>query len=76
MPDIEIAHFGEKPLIRSGDHVPYFKYRGEVIDNKSFTKELIENGNCIQIGSLSFDLSGIKSAQKLTLEVITGKNNI
>jgi hypothetical protein len=40
-----------------------------VIDNKIFTKDQIGIGNCIQIGSLSFDLSGISGPQKLTLEV-------
>ena len=42
---------------------------GEAINNKIFHKRMIENGNCIQIGSLSFDLSGIIKSQKLTLEV-------
>jgi len=67
--DIEIAHFGEKPLIKPVIMCRIINIRGEVINNTSFTKELIENGNCIKIGSLSFDLSGIQSAQKFTLEV-------
>jgi hypothetical protein len=67
--DIEIAHFGERPLIKPVIVCHILNDKGEVINNKNFTKEVIENGNCIQIGSLSFDLSGIKSAQKLTLEV-------
>ena len=48
----------------------YFKcQRVKSLIINHLTKEMIENGNCIQIGSLSFDLSGIQSAQKLTLEV-------
>jgi hypothetical protein len=67
--DIEIAHFGEKPFTKQEIVCHILNARGEVINNKSFTKELIEIGNCIQVGSLSFDLSVIQSAQKLTLEV-------
>jgi hypothetical protein len=67
--DIEIAHFGEKPFIKPVIVCHILNARGEVINNKSFTKELIEIGNCNLIGSLSFDLSGIHSSQKLTLEV-------
>jgi len=67
--DIEIAHFAEKPFIKQEIVCRILNARGEVINSKSFTKELIENGNCIKVGSLSFDLSVIQSAQKLTLEV-------
>ena len=67
--DIEIAHFGEKPFLNQEITCRILNNKGEVINNKSFTKDVIENGNCIQIGSLAFDLSGIQSAQKLTLEV-------
>jgi hypothetical protein len=67
--DIEIAHFGEKPFIKPVIVCRILNNKGEVINSKSFTKEMIENGNCVQIGSLSFDLSGISSAQKLNLEV-------
>jgi hypothetical protein len=67
--DIEIAHFGAKPFIKPVIACKILNSKGETINNKSFTKEIIENGNCIQIGSLSFNLSGIQKAQKLTLEV-------
>ncbi len=73
--DIEIAHFGEKPLIRQAILCRILNSRGEAINNKSFTKEVIEIGNCIQLGSLSFDLAGIKSPQKLTLEVSLEKTS-
>ena len=67
--DIEIAHFGAKPFINPVIACRILNDMGAVIYAKSFKKELIENGNCIQIGSLSFDLSGIQKAQKLTLDV-------
>jgi hypothetical protein len=67
--DIEVAHYGEKPLTKAVISCSIINAAGQVIDNKILTKDKIENGNCIQIGSLSFDLSGISGAQKLTLEV-------
>jgi len=42
---------------------------GRVIHSESFLKENIETGNCNSVASVSFDLSGIKKAEKLTLEV-------
>ena len=42
---------------------------GEIIQEETFTKDEIEIGNCIPVGSFSFDLSGILKAQKLTFEV-------
>ena len=67
--DIEVAHYGDKPLIKPVITSRIFNIIGEVINNKSFTIGVIANGNCNQIGSVSFDLSGIQSAQKLILEV-------
>jgi hypothetical protein len=66
---IEIAHFGEKPLLKTVISCSILNSSGTVLQNKILTKDQIENGNCIQIGSLSFDLSGISVARKLTLEV-------
>jgi hypothetical protein len=66
--DIEIAHFGPKPLMESVIICRILDSHGDVLNSESFSKEVIENGNCISIGSLSFDLSGISVAQKLTLE--------
>jgi hypothetical protein len=73
--DIEVAHFGDKPLINQEISCRIINSSGEIIDSKTFTKELIENGNCINIGSLAFGLSEIKSAQKLTLEVSLEKTS-
>ena len=77
--DIEIAHFGQKPLINQAIECHIFNTKGEVIKMKSFSKDVIGIGNCIQLGSLSFDLSGIQAPQKLTLVVSVGntpfKNN-
>ncbi len=67
--DIEIAHFGENPIIRPKIKCEILNSKGEIIADKSFEKDKIENGNCIEIGSFAFDLSGINDAGKLTLEV-------
>jgi hypothetical protein len=67
--DIEVTHFGAKPLIKPVILCQIINGKGEVIDKKDFTKEEIKIGNCIPIGSLSVDLTNISKAQKLTLEV-------
>ncbi len=56
--DIEVAHFGDKPLVNQVILCRILDSAGEVIDSKTFTKDLIENGNCINIGSVEFGLSG------------------
>jgi Glycosyl hydrolases family 2, sugar binding domain/Glycosyl hydrolases family 2/Glycosyl hydrolases family 2, TIM barrel domain len=73
--DIEVAHFGEKPLARQVIACRILNSRGEEINNKSFTKDVIGIGNCIQVGTMSFDLSAIHSAQKLTFEVSLEKTS-
>jgi hypothetical protein len=67
--DIEIAHFGEKPLLSQVIQCRLLNIKGEIVHKVDFNKEVIETGNCIPLGSVSFDLSGIQVAGKLTFEV-------
>jgi hypothetical protein len=73
--DIEVAHFGDKPLVNQVISCRILNSRGDVAYSKSFTKDVIENGNCISIGSFDFGLSAINGAQKLTLEVSLEKTS-
>jgi hypothetical protein len=67
--DIEMAHFGAKPLNKIVILCNVLNSAGDTINKEIFTKEEIEIGNCIPIGSLSVDLKNISKAQKLTLVV-------
>jgi len=67
--EIEIAHFGDKPLENRKIICKVLNTQGETIYIETFAKEKIGIGNCIQVGSFKYDLSGIKGAQKLTFEV-------
>jgi len=67
--DIEIAHFGAKPIKKAEIICQVTNERGDTIRKEIFTKDKIEIGNCIGIGLYEMDLSMIKKAQKLTLEV-------
>jgi hypothetical protein len=67
--DIEISHFGEKPLIKPLITWSILNDKGEPIHTDSFTKDIVEIGNCIPAGSIAYDLSGIDGARKLRLEI-------
>lgn len=67
--EIEIAHFGVKPLIKSEILCCVSNLQGDTIYKEIFTKEEIAIGNCIPVGSISADLTNISKAQKLILEV-------
>ena len=67
--DIEIAHFGDKPLVKPVIKCRILNSGEEVLDTKLIPMEKIEIGNCIPVGSYSFDLNGVLKAQKLILEV-------
>jgi hypothetical protein len=67
--EIEIAHFGAKPLYGSSIDCRIINNDGETINEHAFIKDTIEIGNCIPVGTFSFDPAGILKAQKLTLEV-------
>jgi hypothetical protein len=68
--DIEIAHFGEKPIERAEIICQVTDEKGDIIHKEIFTKDRIEIGNCEEIGLYQMDLSDLNKAQKLTLEVL------
>jgi hypothetical protein len=67
---VEIAHFGEKPVEKGEIICQVTDENGDTIHKEIFTKERIEIGNCTEIGLFQMDLSALKNAQKLTLEVL------
>ena len=67
---VEIAHFGEKPVEKAEIICQVTDENGDTIHKEIFTKERIEIGNCTEIGLFQMDLSGLKNAQRLTLEVL------
>ena len=67
--DIEISHFGPDPLYNSTILCRLLNSGGEVIHQQFFNKDTIGIGNCIPVGTYSFDPAGILKAEKLTLEV-------
>jgi hypothetical protein len=68
--DIEIAHFGEKPIEKAEIICQVTNDKGEIIRKEIFTKDRIEIGNCTEIGGYQMDLSDLEKAQKMTLEVL------
>jgi hypothetical protein len=67
--DIEISHFGPNPLYNSTILCRLINSEGEAIHQQIFIKDTIKIGNCIPVGTFSFDPAGIMKAEKLTLEV-------
>jgi hypothetical protein len=68
--DVEIAHFGEKPLKKSEIVCQVINEKNEIIRKEIFTKDKIEIGNCSEIGTYQMDLSDLTKAQKLTFEIL------
>jgi hypothetical protein len=66
---IEISHFGPGPLYGSAIVCRLINTDGEAIHEQVFIKDMIQIGNCIPVGTFTFDPAGILKAQKLTLEV-------
>jgi hypothetical protein len=67
--DVEIAHFGDKPLGNQKIICKVLNTKGEILYSDTILMQMIETGNCIKAGSFKYDLSGIKDAQKLIFEV-------
>jgi hypothetical protein len=67
---IEVAHFGEEPIKKAEIICQVRNEKEEIIHKEIFTRDKIEIGNCLQIGLFQMDLSKIKKAQKLRLEVL------
>jgi hypothetical protein len=70
--EIEIAHFGASPLKRAVIVSRVLNSESKLIFKDSSIIDEIKIGNCIPAGSVSIDLSEIKTAQKLTLEISIG----
>jgi Glycosyl hydrolases family 2, sugar binding domain/Glycosyl hydrolases family 2 len=69
-PEIEIAHFGARPLFNSSIICRIINSEKAIIYEQTIVKDTIGINNCIPVGTLSFNLSKISKAQKLTLEVL------
>jgi len=67
--DIEISHFGEKPLENQKIIYRIIDSGKETVKTGEFTVDKIGIDNAVQIGTISFPLSQITPPQKLTLEV-------
>jgi hypothetical protein len=68
--NIEIAHFGEKTIKKAEIICQVRNEKGDIIRKEIFAKDSIGIGNCAEIGLYQMDLSDLKKAQKLTLEVL------
>jgi hypothetical protein len=67
--DIELAHFGSLPLKDQTITCQVINSDGLVLAEEIFILDEVNTGNCIPVGSLSYDLAAIASAEKLRLEV-------
>jgi hypothetical protein len=68
--DIEIAHFGPKSLKKPEIIYSVTGIEGDTLMKKTFSKQTVGIGNCIPAGSVTFDLSGVDKACKLTLNAM------
>ena len=66
---IEVSHFGEKPLKNATLRWRIIDEDSTAISSGQFEAGTIDLGNCRQLGTVNFPLSSIKKAQKLNLEV-------
>jgi hypothetical protein len=67
--DLEISHFGAKPLRNATVVSRILDSSGRSVYRDSIMLDEIIIGNCIPAGSVSLNLDGITVPQKLTLEV-------
>ena len=67
--EIEVSHFGEKPIEKAEIICQVVNEKGDTIRKEIFTKERIEIGNCTEIGLYEMDLTAFTKARKLTLEM-------
>ena len=67
--DIEIAHFGAKPLKKAVILSRIINSKGESVYSESVSKDEIKIGNNIPVSTVLMDLKKIETPQKLTLEV-------
>jgi hypothetical protein len=74
--DIEIANFGKETLFGSGVLCRLINSEGETVFQKAFVKDTIGIGNCIPVGTFTFDPSGILKPQKMTLEASVDDSDV
>jgi hypothetical protein len=67
--EIVLFHSGKIPLKEAIISWTIKEEKGNVLSSGSFNPKTYENGNGLFVGNLTFALSGIKAASKLTLEV-------
>lgn len=66
---IELYHFGKKPLDNAQIDWKIINEAGKVLQKGFFDKKNVPIGNNFNVGKISFPLSGIQQASKLTLIV-------
>jgi hypothetical protein len=74
--EIEMAHFGERPLTDLDLNCRILDTGGEILHQKVLELDKIPVDNAIPAGSVDFDLQGITAAKKLILEVYSERRNI
>jgi hypothetical protein len=67
---VELAHFGDKPLIRQQFICRVTDTAGKVLHSETFTRDRIETGNCIKLSDFSFSLATVTEPSRLIFEVI------
>jgi hypothetical protein len=73
--EIEIAHFGSKPIKNAVIISQIINFEGKTVHSDSVSMEEIRIGNVISVGSVLFNLDKILTPQKLTL-IISVKNKL
>jgi hypothetical protein len=66
---IEVAHYGEKPLIGCIPEWKITRRNGEIIQSGKLIQQDIPLGNAFQLGIVSLPLNSMTTPEKLTLEV-------
>jgi hypothetical protein len=70
--NLEVAHFGAKPIEQVLPSWTVANTFGEIITQGKLDVQTIPIGNCISLGSVHFPLSAITKAQQLTFRVSIG----
>jgi hypothetical protein len=66
---IEVAHYGAKPIDKAEIICQVINEKGNIIHKEIFTKDRINISGCNEIGLYEMSLDTLKKAQRLTLEV-------
>ena len=73
--DVEVAHFGDGPILDSTPDWKITNKAGKVVQTGRFAKTSIPLGNGFKLGNVSFPLSALDAPQKLRLEVSVNQYN-